>query len=50
MQPFPNDYFTASDPSTPTGKRLNLPPLTRPGATAPAGPSPRPHGRDRLKK
>src|SRR3989442_6196611 len=25
LQPFPNDYFTVADPSTPTGKRLNLP-------------------------
>jgi hypothetical protein len=24
LQPFPNDYFTVNDPSTPTGKRLNL--------------------------
>ena len=24
LQPFPNDYFTREDPSTPTGKRLNL--------------------------
>jgi hypothetical protein len=25
LQPFPNDYFTVSDPSTTTGRRLNLP-------------------------
>lgn len=25
LQPFPNDYFTVADPSTPTGRRLNLP-------------------------
>ena len=24
LQPFPNDYFTVNDPSTETGKRLNL--------------------------
>lgn len=24
LQPFPNDYYTKADPSTPTGKRLNL--------------------------
>jgi len=24
LQPFPNDYFTVNDPSTATGKRLNL--------------------------
>ena len=25
LQPFPNDYFTVADASTPTGRRLNLP-------------------------
>jgi hypothetical protein len=25
LQPFPNDYFTVADPTTPTGRRLNLP-------------------------
>jgi hypothetical protein len=25
LQPFPNDFFTVADPSTPTGRRLNLP-------------------------
>jgi hypothetical protein len=25
LQPFPNDYLTVADPSTPTGRRLNLP-------------------------
>jgi hypothetical protein len=25
LQPFPNDYFTVADSSTPTGRRLNLP-------------------------
>src|SRR3954452_12869968 len=24
LQPWPNDHFTRADPSTPTGKRLNL--------------------------
>jgi hypothetical protein len=24
LQPWPNDYFTVADPSTPTGRRLNL--------------------------
>jgi hypothetical protein len=30
LQPFPNDYLTVSDPSTPTGRRLNLPLLGMP--------------------
>ena len=24
LQPFPNDYFTVDDPTTDTGRRLNL--------------------------
>lgn len=30
LQPWPNDYFTKNDPSTPTGKRLNLHPESTP--------------------
>ncbi len=30
LQPFPNDYFTKSDASTPTGKRLDLAPTSTP--------------------
>ena len=30
LQPFPNDYYTVNDPSTPTGKRLNLDPTSTP--------------------
>jgi len=30
LQPWPNDFFTRPDASTPTGKRLNLPLLGMP--------------------
>src|SRR4051812_43683793 len=30
LQPWPNDYFTVPDPSTATGRRLNLDPLSMP--------------------
>lgn len=30
MQPWPNDYFTAADPSTDTGRRLNFNPQSMP--------------------
>jgi hypothetical protein len=30
LQPWPNDYFTVADPTTDTGKRLNLDPLSMP--------------------
>jgi hypothetical protein len=30
LQPWPNDYFTVADPSTDTGRRLNLNPLAMP--------------------
>src|SRR4051812_44989288 len=30
LLPFPNDWFTVDDPSTPTGKRLNLLPSAMP--------------------
>ena len=30
LQPWPNDYFTVPDASTPTGRRLNLDPLSMP--------------------
>jgi hypothetical protein len=33
LQPWPNDYFTTSDSSTPTGKRLNLDPDSTPANT-----------------
>jgi hypothetical protein len=30
LQPWPNDYFTVADASTPTGRRLDLDPLSMP--------------------
>ena len=30
LLPFPNDYFTVADPTTATGRRLNLSPLAMP--------------------
>ena len=34
LQPFPNDYFTVNDPSTATGKRLNLQLASMPANTS----------------
>ena len=33
LQPFPNDYYTKADASTPTGKRLNFAPTSTPKNT-----------------
>jgi len=38
LQPFPNDYYTVADSSTPTGKRLHLDPTSTPVNTG--NPSP----------
>ncbi|MGK2931186.1 MAG: hypothetical protein ACSLFD_00155, partial [Solirubrobacterales bacterium] len=38
LQPFPNDYYTKDDPSTPTGKMLNLAPDSTPVNTGHANP------------
>ena len=39
LQPFPNDYYTKDDASTPTGKRLNLAPTSTPRNTGNASPT-----------
>lgn len=39
LQPFPNDYYTKADASTPTGKRLNLGPESTPVNTGNADPT-----------
>jgi hypothetical protein len=35
LQPWPNDYFTVADPSTDTGRRLNLSPAATPKSNGP---------------
>ena len=45
LYPFPNDYFTRTDSSTSTGRRLNLDPLAMPiTATNLFAPTPKPFG------
>lgn len=39
LQPWPNDYYTKDDPSTPTGKRLNLGAESTPVNTGNANPT-----------
>lgn len=38
LQPFPNDYYTKADATTPTGKRLNLAPTSTPQNSGHASP------------
>jgi len=39
LQPFPNDYYTVNDPSTPTGKRIALAPTSTPANSGNASPT-----------
>ena len=40
MLPYPNDWFTRPDPTSATGRRLNLPALGMPGTIAISEPTP----------